>query len=262
MLRTKEVFQEKNEARRGRFGKGTNLRSFHRYTVPTSESEKELLLNGVPFVGSSRENLDHRAVKGEKSKARLILEFLREHPNMAVFTKQIAEEKSLKDAGVRQGDVMMAIRPASRRNFVLIRGYDGEDTRTPFKEGFIVTWISQDVPLDQAISEAYERTERTLYRSSNPIPVVQRIHKIRSLLIEAVKAGMLRSPNFIKNELRCTDDEYRYALKRAMQLYPDIIETKLFGAYPYFHHVSMPPEVLKVATIIKKNYVRRAKGRE
>jgi hypothetical protein len=48
---------------------------------------------------------------------------------------------------------------------------------------------------------------------------------------------------------------------RALQLYPDLKEIKLFGAYRYYYHDSLADKDLNAAVEMKKNYVRMAKGR-
>ena len=50
-------------------------------------------------------------------------------------------------------------------------------------------------------------------------------------------------------------------MKRALQLYPDLKEVKLFGAYRYYYHSSLSKEDLEAALDMKKNYLRIAKGR-
>lgn len=51
-------------------------------------------------------------------------------------------------------------------------------------------------------------------------------------------------------------------MSRALQLYPDIREVKLFNNYRYYHHVSMAEEDIKAAIIMKENYIRMTKGRD
>jgi hypothetical protein len=46
-----------------------------------------------------------------------------------------------------------------------------------------------------------------------------------------------------------------------MQLYPDIREVKLFNAYRYYYHNSIPADILKAAIALKENYTRKVKGR-
>jgi len=47
-----------------------------------------------------------------------------------------------------------------------------------------------------------------------------------------------------------------------MQLYPDIMETKLFNVFRYFYHESMAKEDLKAAVAMKENYIRMVKSRD
>ncbi len=72
----------------------------------------------------------------------------------------------------------------------------------------------------------------------------------------------MTSFEFIQNKFDCTQYEVNGALERAMQLYPDIQETKLFNAYRYFYHASMDEADLKAAIAMKENYIRMTKGRD
>ena len=84
---------------------------------------------------------------------------------------------------------------------------------------------------------------------------------IRDQILEATKLRDLVSFEFIQNKLNCSLYEAEGAISRALQLYPDLQMVKLFNAYNYYYHTSLPPEELKVATAFKQNYVRQMKGR-
>jgi hypothetical protein len=62
----------------------------------------------------------------------------------------------------------------------------------------------------------------------------------------------------------CSHDcnELETSIRRTLQLYPDLMELKLFNNYRYFHHASMTPEDLKAAIAMKENYIRIEKGRD
>ncbi|MBT0159032.1 hypothetical protein G4O51_03505 [Candidatus Bathyarchaeota archaeon A05DMB-2] len=59
-----------------------------------------------------------------------------------------------------------------------------------------------------------------------------------------------------------TEHEAEHALKRALQLYPDLKEIKLFNNYRYYYHSSMSEEDLKAAVTMKMNYIHITKGRK
>ncbi len=50
--------------------------------------------------------------------------------------------------------------------------------------------------------------------------------------------------------------------QRALQLYPDLKDVKLFNAYKFYYHASLPSEDLRAAIEMKENYIRIAKGRD
>jgi hypothetical protein len=136
------------------------------------------------------------------------------------------------------------------------------DKQTPFKDGYILTWIDLSKPREQAIEEAIQKTNTVLDSKASTSPVIERIHLIRDQILEATKLKDLASFEFIQNKLNCSTYEAEGAISRALQLYPDLKEIKLFGAYKYYYHASMTDEDLKVATIFKQNYVRSMKGRQ
>ena len=79
---------------------------------------------------------------------------------------------------------------------------------------------------------------------------------------EASKLRDIIDFGFIRNKLGCADHEAERALRRALQLYPEIQVIKLFGLFRYFYHVSMPENELKAIVEMKKNFIRIAKGRD
>jgi hypothetical protein len=271
VVRTKEVYFDQISLPRGPKGLKTNVRAFHKYTVlpaDFTQSEQKVspevfVKDGVTFVGYSREYYDHRSSRhslGEKSKSKLVIDFLKENSKTAWFSTQVRER--LKEKGVRVPDVMMSVRRYAKKGWVLVRGYNTDVNSTPFREGYLLTWIDQDKSQQQAVIEAFKRTEEALDQASIAIPINQRIHRLRGLLIEAAATKDLISPLYLKNQLKCTDDELEIAIRRARQLYPDVKEEKLFGAYRYFYHSSISPEELHASIEMKKNYIRMTKGRE
>ncbi len=67
---------------------------------------------------------------------------------------------------------------------------------------------------------------------------------------------------YLQNELGLTEYETENAVDRAIQLYPDLKETRLFGTYRYFYHSSLAIEDLNAAVVLKENYIRKTKGRD
>ena len=156
-------------------------------------------------------------------------------------------------------DVMATVRRYDQR--VYVRGYRSEERQTPFKEGYLLTWIDQNKDRDQAIEEAINRTDIVLAERSSTNPVIERIHGIRDKVLEATKLRELVGVQYLQNELGLTEYETENAVDRAIQLYPDLKETRLFGTYRYFYHLSLTVEDLNAAVVLKENYIRKTKGR-
>lgn len=55
--------------------------------------------------------------------------------------------------------------------------------------------------------------------------------------------------------------ELSEALKRAMTIYPDVKKAEIFG-FSYYYHVSLSDEELSAQIEMKKNYIRKTKGRD
>jgi hypothetical protein len=157
---------------------------------------------------------------------------------------------------------MSSVRRLEKKGMVYVRGYRMHDKQTPFKDGYLLTWIDIGKSREQAIEEAIKKTSTALDSMSSTNPVIERIHLIRDLVIEATKLRDLASSEFIHNKLDCSVYEAEGAVSRALQLYTDLREVKLFGAYNYYYHASMTEEDLKVATVFKQNYVRQMKGKQ
>jgi len=184
---------------------------------------------------------------------------LSKNSERAFYSTEIAE--ALKDHGIEQRDVMSTVRRAERKGLVYVRGYRMHDRQTPFKEGYLITWIDPGKPREQALEEAVQRTEKALAEKASTSPIIERLHMIRDIIIETTKLRDLVSFDFIRNKLGCTEYEGGGALKRALQPYPDLKEVKLFNVYRYYYHSSLSEEDLNAAIVMKENYIRKTKGR-
>ena len=154
VLRSDKPVYEREKLNKGRAGRPWNLRPFHLYALKPAGMD-HLQSNGHRLVGFSETAKDPRGGNGQ-SKVRKILEFLRAHGESAYFSKKIVE--ALKAEGVRAGDIMANLRRYERQGLVYVRGYRTNDHRSPFKEGFLITWIEQTKDRDVAMAEAMERT--------------------------------------------------------------------------------------------------------
>jgi len=255
VLRTEKPLYEAFRAFKGRAGIKKNTRGYHLYVYwPNRDSAA---IRGLRFVKYHKKQLDRR--DSGKSKAELIRNFLKEHSDRAFYSTEVAE--ALKDERIEQRDIMSTVRRAERKGLVYVRGYRMHDRQMPFKEGYLLTWIDQAKPREEAIGEAVERTNRALADKASTSPIIERVHRIRDTVIESTKLRDLLSFSFIQNKLSCTEYEAEGAVKRAMQLYPDIRQVKVFDNFRYYHHDSMPKEDLRAAVAMKENYIRIVKGR-
>jgi hypothetical protein len=257
ILRTKKPLREPEKLFKGRAGVRRNLRSYHLYILKP-KSVYRLEVGGNEYVSFSKRYLDVRG-GGVRSKAGIIREFLERNLGKAFYSTQVVG--ALKDKGVRIADVMSNTRRSERRGLVYVRGYRSNDRETPFKEGYLLTWIDQGKHRDQALQEAIDRTTEALARQSSTSPIIERVHRIRDMIIESSKLRDLVGFDFIQNKLECSDAKAEEAVRRALQLYTDLREVKVFDAYRYFHHASLGEEDLKAAIGFKENYIRVTKGR-
>jgi hypothetical protein len=106
--------------------------------------------------------------------------------------------------------------------FVYVRGYRSDDGQTPFKEGYLLTWLDQSKLRELAIEEAIEMTDKALLNRSATNPVIKRVHMIRDRILESSKLRELVSITFLQGELSVSEYEVENAVYRALQLYPDL----------------------------------------
>jgi hypothetical protein len=256
IFRTEKPIYEALQSFKGRAGIRKNTRAFYLYVLGSKTAES-LVVGGLTFVKYKEEYLDSRGSGG--SKASLIRNFLKENADKAFYSKEVAE--FLKEKGIHQRDIMTTVRRAEKKGLVYVRGYRTHDKQTPFKEGYLITWIDSKKPREEALEEAVLRTSKALASNFSTSPIIERVHLIQDMIIESTKLRDLVGFEFLGNKLGCSDYEAEGALKRAMQLYPGLKEVKLFGAYRYFYHDSMSEGDLKAAVAMKENYIRIAKGR-
>ena len=252
VLRTEKPIYEALKSFKGRAGIKKNTRAYHLYIF--APGRDSVGFQGVRFV-----KCEDRLEEPGESKAELVRRFLENNNSHAFYATEVAE--ALKENGIEQRDVMSTVRRAEKQGLVYVRGYQTHDRQTPFKEGYLITWIDPSKPRKQALDEAVERTEKALAQNAATSPIIERVHMIRDTVIETTKLRDLASFEFIQNKLGCTEYEAEGALKRAMQLYPDLKEAKLFNAYRYYYHSSLSEEELKACTAMKENYIRVAKGK-
>ncbi|MCL2643619.1 MAG: hypothetical protein FWD52_08970 [Candidatus Bathyarchaeota archaeon] len=253
---------------RGRFGMISNVRQYYNYLLCSEESSgvsddnrvvSSVFLGGVEYVAYNRKYLDRRGGVGEVSKANCIRQFLFENRDRAHFSRGVVE--ALKDKEVIICDVMSTVRRLEAKGRVYVRGYRSHDKQTPFRDGFLLTWIDEYKPRVDALADAVRKTNVALENNDSTNPVIERIHVIHDAIVESTLLKDLVSFEFLYSKLGCSEYEAEGAIMRALKLYSDLREVKLFGAYKYYYHESMSAADLSVATVFKQNYVRQMKGR-
>lgn len=128
---------------KGRRGLTRNTRAYYLYVL-SPDGKESIRWQGRNFVLYKRKYLDTRGAR-KTSKAQLILNFLKENIDRAFFSTEIG--KRLAEKGVKIRDVMATVRRYER--FVYVRGYRTNQRQTPFKEGYLLTWIDQDKSREQ-----------------------------------------------------------------------------------------------------------------
>ena len=257
ILRTAKPIYEHERIFKGRGGVTQTTRPYHLYLLKP-EGKDSVVIDGHRFVDYSKEYLDVRG-GGRISKAKKILNYVQENKDRAFFSKDIAE--ALRGEGVRVRDIMANARRFEEKRLIYVRGYKTDERQTPFKRGYLITWLDSDKPREEAIEEAVERTNRALKGIVAGSPLMERVHRIRDIIIEHSKLRKLVSFTYLENKLDCTPYKAEHAVSRTLQLYPDLKELKLFNNYRYYH-TSLSEEDLRAATEMKQNYIRMTKGRD
>jgi hypothetical protein len=259
VLRTITPQMSRDKVFRGRAGKTANLRQYHLYMLRVGKTASVNHF-GQMLVAYSKKYADKRGGSGGKSKSMIILEYIEKNRDRAFYSKELVE--ALKDNAIKPSDIMTNVRRFERNGTVYVRGYRMHDKQTPFKEGYLLTWIDSSKPREQAIEEAIAKTNAVLDSKSSTAPIIERIHLIRDQIIEATKLRDLVSFEYIGSKLDCSPYEAETAVNRALQLYTDLKAVKVFGAYNYYYHTSLDEKDLNVAITFKKNYVRQMKGKD
>ena len=253
VLRSREPVFEVGSEFHGRGGFVSNLRHYYLFLYNGGGARPPVYFGGREYVG-------YVARRGGKSKSQLVLDYVREQGDGAFYSADIYD--ALKKSGVSKSTVSCTIKYYERKGFVFVRGYRSHGSRTPFRRGFLVTWIDQDKPRDVALKEALQRTEQALGRKAGDATLLERVRFVRDIVISTTQQGDLVSDDYLESQLGCSRDERRYTLSRALQLYPDLKSVKFFNAYRYYYHKSMSEEDLNAVSILKQNYLRKVKGRD
>ena len=257
-LRSEKPSYESEIVNLGRRGRSSHTRPYHMYLY-AGEGVESVELGGRRYVRYAREYLDARG-GGPGSKSGRIFRFLKENPDGAFYTTVIA--KQLSEFGVRRDDVMCNARRWEKRGLVYIRGYKTDGGQSPFREGYLLTWVDMSKPREVAMGEAVVRTDKALEGVYTSSPTMTRVNRVRDMVVEHTRLRSLVGFTYLEDQLGCSHDQARIAVLRALQIYPNIVELKLFDAYRYYYHKSMGEEELHAAIEAKRATLRLEKGRD
>lgn len=237
---------------RGRAGKTKNIRTFHFYTLPEHMTfEYEL----------KPERSEPRIVK---SKA--IREFLEENINSAFFSREIYDcliQKYGEKIKLNIQEIMSNVRRLEKKRLMYVRGYSGVEKQTPFQQGFLITAIDQSKTAQQALDEAFQRTELRL----QDVPDTEnstlfRIYTIHDTIYTNSLKRELTAKFFLDNVLNISRYALTRAIGRCLDLYPNLKEIKIFNRFLFYYDSNVLSEAdLNAQIEMKKNWLRKAAGR-
>ena len=246
ILRTRQPVFIRNSVHKGAAGVVVNTRAVNYYALI---DDPRINSDFVPFSEKKKDGRD----LGIKSKAKRILEFLKQNNDKAFYSVEIRNALNLRNC-----DVMSNMRRYEKKGLLFIRGYQTHDHRSPFQKGYILTWIDQKKLREQALKEAFERTSEILTSEASSNTVYESVRLVRDQLLTSKE---LLSRPYLRDVLHLSKDQTARAIRRAMRLYPDINEVKIFG-FQYYHHDSVASVELAAQIEMKKNYIRKTKGRD
>jgi DNA-binding MarR family transcriptional regulator len=247
ILRTREPVFKFETNHRGRAGITGHTRAINYYAVNNGQELP------ASFVRYDERKRDGRC-RDVESKANGILNYLINNKEKAFYSNDI-----VKVLGVKSCDIMANVRRFEKKGLVYVRGYQTHDGRSPFRKGFLLTFVDQDKPRDTAIREAFERTDKMLLENPTSNTIHERVRLIRDQLLTT---NELLSVSYFRSILHCDVDSAKRALKRARQLYSDIEQVKVFDKFTYYYLKSWKPEDLAANIEMKKNYIRVRFGRD
>jgi hypothetical protein len=207
-------------------------------------------VNGVSFQVCTPSSHPAYGVRAKK-----IRTHLEENVGKAYFSRELVDLLKVKPS-----DIMSIARRLERQGHVLIRGYREGDRETPFKRGYLISWVDSSLGRDSGLRKAFEASSKRLEQEKDCNPFMQRIRVVRDCVVTAATQKQVVSREFLRDRLHCTAYELDTAIRRAMELYRDIAEVKLFDSYPHFYLVSIPDIDLAAALQLRQNYIRKTKG--
>ena len=198
ILRTREpTFETSSKGRGGIVG---FTRAINYYVMNNGH---EIPANFVRYEDRKK---DSRS-RDVESKASKVLSFLKENKDKAFYSVDITKELEVKSC-----DIMANVRRFEKKGLIYVRGYQSRDQRSPFRKGFILTYVDQKLPRDRAVKEAFERTSKMLLENPTSNTIHERVRLIRDQLLTT---NELLSLSYLRNILHCDIDQAKRALRRA-----------------------------------------------
>jgi DNA-binding MarR family transcriptional regulator len=134
VLRTREPSFEFETLHKGRAGVTGYTRAINYYAANNGD---ELPSN---FVKYDERKKDGRS-RDVESKAYGILNYLMNNKEKAFYSNDV-----VKALGVKSCDIMANVRRFEKKGLIYVRGYQTHDGRSPFRKGFLLTFIDPDKP--------------------------------------------------------------------------------------------------------------------
>ena len=191
ILSTKQPVFMRETILKGRNGTVTHTRSVNYYGLNDFELSAE-------FVTYDEKMMDGRD-KQVESKAQRILKFLQEHSDRAFYSTDLVSKLE-----IRSCDEMANVRRFEQQGRVFVRGYQYHNKRSPFRRGYVMTIIDQVIPRDDAVKQAFERTNTIIVEQTTSNKVLERVRMIRDQLLIA---NDLLSMDYFQNVLKYTRDQ-------------------------------------------------------
>jgi hypothetical protein len=138
---------------------------------------------------------------------------------------------------------------------------------TPFEQGFAVTWIDPNLPREQALAQAKERTDKLLQDEQTTSPLFQRVHTIYDIVTDVSLKRDIAGQIYIMSELGCSRHQLELALKKTLEFYASIKRVSIFGdeqgnyGYPHYYNENiLSHDDLEAAVKAKQQYLMKVKS--
>ena len=149
-----------------------------------------------------------------KSLYQTIVSYVREElRDKAAFTTTVRIDLE-KRLGIRMSQSMIMSVVDRYRREVYVRGYQSPHRMTPFEQGFAVTWLDPNLPREQALTEAKERTDRLLQGEQTTSPLFQRVHSIFDIVTDVGLKRDIASQIYILWNLGAADTSWSWLSRR------------------------------------------------